>query len=442
MAFRQRFVTKYLNPLEVDKQIKQLAANFPQICRLETLPHLSHGYQGQRVEARGRHKTRVLRITAPGLPPAPKPAVLFFRSTHAREWINAMAAVELASQLVENYRPMDTNPRVRAIVQTLQKVEFLIIAESNPDGARLSFFDPGQKMWRKNLRPPPAGQTCPGVDCNRNFSRYWGGGGSSSAPCSETYRGPHAMSEPENANIGFLAARERNLVFAIDAHSHGQAIFRPWPSGGQFISKMPVSKEDHAIYLHLEQAINKAIQTVQGAKYSTGTTNNHAGTSDEYLFFEHHIFAICLECAQDFQPPVADAITAALEVTEAAKAMGWCAAGKTGLDIPALVNARKKVPLDAFADSLMETVDVTTPWQVEQIPPQQWRRYLLKCYPLKKKTLIPEYKKLMARGIDARLDPKKGDFYEVIASAEDLTTLLELGYQPIVQRDLLSEKVK
>ena len=117
----------------------------------------------------------LLRITAPN-GAGPKPAVLLMRSHHAREWINALAIVETTRQLVENYRPADSDAMVQAVVRILDAVEILVVPESNPDGARLSFFDQGRRMWRKNLRPsvPPA---CPGVDCNRNFPRYFGGEG-------------------------------------------------------------------------------------------------------------------------------------------------------------------------------------------------------------------------------------------------------------------------
>ena len=97
MPYRDRFVTRYLNPLEVAAEFAALPGAFPNLCRLEPLPFLSHGYHGERVEARGRHPMHVLRITACGQ--ATKPAVLLFRSPHAREWINGMAVVETARAL-------------------------------------------------------------------------------------------------------------------------------------------------------------------------------------------------------------------------------------------------------------------------------------------------------------------------------------------------------
>ena len=72
----------------------------------------------------------------------------------------------------------------------------------------------GDRLWRKNRRP---GSPCDGVDLNRNYNDHWGGvsghmtaiplgilftlqDGSSSNPCSETYHGSSAASEPETQN--------------------------------------------------------------------------------------------------------------------------------------------------------------------------------------------------------------------------------------------------
>ena len=206
----------------------------------------------------------------------------------------------------------------------------------------------------QNLRPsvPPA---CPGVDCNRNYPRYFGGEGSSATECAEVYHGPVALSEPEAANIAHLATVERSLLFAIDSHSHGRAVFRPNPAGGTYIASLPVSPADEAIYAHLESRMVDAIACVGGTRYSTGSTSNHAGTTDEYLFFDHHIFCFDLECGEEFQPPIAAAITATQEVAAAVRSLGSCAAGETGLDITALLQQCTAVADRAQAPS------VTTP---------------------------------------------------------------------------------
>src|SRR6185312_15766098 len=328
-------------------------------------------------EARGQHAMRVLRVTAPGSTIL-KPAVLLMRSQHAREWINSLAIIEVARQLVENFKPGDTDARVQEITRMLERVEFLIVPESNPDGVRLSFFDEGRRMWRKNLRPPEDGAGCAGVDCNRNFPNFFGEAGSSGVPCAETYRGPSALSEPETANIAALVERERNIIFAIDSHSFGESIFRPSLLGGQFVGPQPLSAEDDATYRHLEDRMNAGIARVQGTQYDTSSTSNHAGTTDEFLFFSHRIFGFDLECGREFQPPVEEAITAALEVAEAVKMLGLCATGETGLDVAALLAQRQQEP-PTDEDIAAGPTLAAKSWKVEALPPEDWRRFSVRC---------------------------------------------------------------
>ena len=436
MPFLERFVSDYLDPLQVATQIEGIAQAFPQLCKLETLAHLSHGYQGAKTEAHGQHPIRVLRITAPN-GTTPKPAVLLMRSQHAREWINAMAAVETARQLVENYRPGDSDPRVQSVVSTLEKVEFMIIAESNPDGALLSFFDAGRRLWRKNLRAPDTVGGCPGVDCNRNYPKYWGEPGSSAIPCAETYRGPNPLSEPESASIAEFVSQHRNIIFAIDSHSHGQAIFRPSPAGGAFISSEPISPQDEKTYKHLEARMNAAIQTVQGVQYATGSTSNHAGTTDEFMFFVHGIFGFDLECGQSFQPPASEAVMASLEVAEAAKALGVCASGVTGLPIEELLQRRQSLPVDS-ASSPSQPVPGRI-WPVVVLDKAHWPRFLVGSEPLSDRSVQDQYAELIDRAFDVVSRPTSKRL-EIIASEKDLESLRELGYQLDIYRDLLKER--
>ena len=44
MPFRDRFVTQYLNPLEVEDEFRTLTDLFSDLCSLEELPYLTHGY--------------------------------------------------------------------------------------------------------------------------------------------------------------------------------------------------------------------------------------------------------------------------------------------------------------------------------------------------------------------------------------------------------------
>ena len=321
------FVNQYLDTAGILGRFASLHAEFPALTTWEDLPHPTSGYDGAQPALAGPATVKLFRInTTPGV--ASKPGLLLVAGTHAREWIPPIATIEFAEQLLRTYSPGSTNLQVQAVNAIVAGLEIFIVPAMNPDGINLSHHD--FAMWRKNRRQNPAPpMNCPagtfdhrGVDNNRNYSTYWGDAGSSGEVCSDSYRGPAAVSEPENRNIAHLIEQFPNLLTAVDCHSFGEDIFRAQPTGGAFIAAQPVEPRDHQIFLGLEGAMNAAISSVSpGKTYSTGTTNNHAGTCDDYLFLAHRIFGFTIECAQDFQPPIATGLVAVQEVTAALRAL-------------------------------------------------------------------------------------------------------------------------
>lgn len=83
------------------------------------------------------------------------------------------------------------------------------------------------RMWRKNRRDNGSNGRCKGVDLNRNWDLKWGVGASSN-PCSETYKGPQAFSEPETRGLQLLMSGVRDIDLFITFHSFGQTILYPW----------------------------------------------------------------------------------------------------------------------------------------------------------------------------------------------------------------------
>lgn len=195
----------------------------------------------------------------------------------------------------------------------------IIVPVLNPDGLTYSIHD--DAGWRKNRRPNPGAPGCPGVDDNRNYEVYFGGAGSSAAPCSETHHGPAAFSEADTRNVRWLLEEFPNVLVGVDAHSHGRQILRPGPGGGTFIGSLPVSASDDALYSALETTLRDAIASVNGALYSLGSTSNHAGTSDEYMFFAHRVFGFNTECGTEFQPPWSEAVPVIHEVVTGLRAL-------------------------------------------------------------------------------------------------------------------------
>lgn len=145
--------------------------------------------------------------------PGPKPRFLLFGAIHAREYVTAETALRFAEWLVNNY---GSDPDATWI---LDYNEIVISPQANPDGRKIA--EAGQ-LWRKNTDNDDGCSTTFGVDLNRNYNFKWGVIGSSANPCSETYRGPSAASEPETQ-------AHQNLILSLFPDQRGPGDNDPAP---------------------------------------------------------------------------------------------------------------------------------------------------------------------------------------------------------------------
>ncbi len=133
---------------------------------------------------------RVLRLTNSGVP-GPKPDLLALGAIHAREYTTAELVTRFAEELVAGY---GNDPDTTWL---LDHHEIHLVVQTNPDGRKRA--ETGLS-WRKNADNDFCVDTNDrGVDLNRNFDFQWDCcGGSSSDPCSFSFHGPSARSEPES----------------------------------------------------------------------------------------------------------------------------------------------------------------------------------------------------------------------------------------------------
>jgi hypothetical protein len=150
-----------------------------------------------------------------------EPEVLFDGMHHAREIMTVEDILHFMRYLCENYAG---DPSIRFLVDNRQiwfvpllNVDgFVYNEQTNPNGGG---------MWRKNRRLNTGG--CYGVDLNRNYPYQWVGSGSSTDPCSDTYRGPSERSEPEIAGLtAFINAH--SFTTWQSYHSVAGMILFPW----------------------------------------------------------------------------------------------------------------------------------------------------------------------------------------------------------------------
>lgn len=116
--------------------------------------------------------------------------------THAREPMGLETLLFYMWSLLENY---NSDPELTYLVNNR---EIYFVPVVNPDGYvyNQTTNPNGGGLWRKNRRDN--GNNCFGIDLNRNFAHEWSNpAGSSSNPCSGTYHGPSAFSEPETRAV-------------------------------------------------------------------------------------------------------------------------------------------------------------------------------------------------------------------------------------------------
>jgi hypothetical protein len=245
--------TSYRRLFDYSEDMKRLAQENPDLVRPITLNNKT--YEGRPVEG-------IEIATSPNARDG-RPVFLQMGVHHAREWPSGEHAMEWAFELINGYRNGDA--RVRSLVTNTRTIVVPIV---NPDGFNTSreagelfghsgghatdvdgsgdISDPEfilaastspNEYRRKNCRFPegPAAGNCAGVDTgvfghgvdpNRNYGAFWGGGGSSGVFAEQDYRGPAPFSEPESRNVRELISA-RQVTTLITNHTFSNLVLRP-----------------------------------------------------------------------------------------------------------------------------------------------------------------------------------------------------------------------
>ncbi|MEO7795656.1 MAG: M14 family zinc carboxypeptidase [Thermoanaerobaculia bacterium] len=179
----------------------------------------------------------VLKLTNAAVP-GPKPILFATSAIHAREYTTAELMTRFAERLVDGYG-VDADS-----TWLLDFHEIHLMLQTNPDGRKQA---EGGVLWRKNTNQNYCGaaSSSRGADLNRNFSFQWNCcGGSSTSPCSDTYHGPAAASEPEVQAVqnylqaifpdqrgptypGGAAPDDASGIY-LDVHSFSDLVLWPW----------------------------------------------------------------------------------------------------------------------------------------------------------------------------------------------------------------------
>ncbi|XP_013907279.1 PREDICTED: carboxypeptidase A1, partial [Thamnophis sirtalis] len=147
-----------------------------------------------------------------------------------------------------------------SLTSIMNQFDIFLEIVTNPDG--YAYTHAKNRMWRKT-RSKIAGSTCIGVDPNRNWAAGFGGTGSSGNPCSETYRGPYAESEPEVKAIADFVRQHGNIKAFVSIHSYSQMLLYPY---GYTTEKAA----DHQELDALAKKAVAALESLHGTKYRYG----------------------------------------------------------------------------------------------------------------------------------------------------------------------------
>jgi len=258
----------YHSVAETEAELKDYAARYPSLCRLESI--------GKTFEGRD-----IWALKVSGAPDTTKvPRILVFGLTHAREWITTEQVFYIIKKLVTGYASDEETKRL------LNTRCLFAIPVLNPDG--LEYSQSHYKMWRKNRSNRASGV---GVDINRNFEIGWGKG-SSASPGSDVYRGPNFNSEEETKALLELVKREK-FHASISFHSYSELILYPWG----YTTDDPPGKDTFVLH-------GKAMSEANG--YDPGSVAQilyiAGGGSDDSLFARHGCWAWTFELGQAFVP--------------------------------------------------------------------------------------------------------------------------------------------
>ncbi|KAK3740610.1 hypothetical protein QZH41_009715, partial [Actinostola sp. cb2023] len=237
---------------EINSEVDRLVQHDPSIA---TKFSVGKSYNGKQMYA-----VKVNRNLSSG----PNKKILFMNcGIHAREWITPATCMYMLNQIITKY---GADSSINAL---LNKMDVVIMPVLNVDGYEYTWTN--NRMWRKTRSRQANG--CYGADPNRNWNVKWGGVGTSTNPCRDTYHGPYPFSEVESRNVArYLHSIRSRLVGYMDIHAYSQLWMTPWGHGkGQY----------PPTYQEMMRVANIAVKALYNAGYRT---SYRAGTSADIIF--------------------------------------------------------------------------------------------------------------------------------------------------------------
>ncbi len=252
----------YRTVAEHYQHMADVAAGYPALARL-----IDYGDSWRQLAAQpNAHDLLALCLTRlrPGDcardPETDKPRFFIMGAIHARELSTSELLYRWIDYLTAGY---DADAEVTAL---LDHTEVWVVPVANPDGRHIvEQGGNGPYLQRKNANTsigacadPPTVSNQFGVDLNRNASFMFGGAGTTTSACAQTYRGPGPASEPEayflEALLSQLFRDQRGPLITdtapltatgamISLHTYSDLVLFPWGWTECFAAPCPPSQQ-------------------------------------------------------------------------------------------------------------------------------------------------------------------------------------------------------
>jgi hypothetical protein len=297
-AEKEKVRGQYYTYDEYTQLMRQMAQNYPAICRFDSLPIRT--YQNRWIYG-------VKISDNPSYEDPTEPGFLVDGTHHSREWATPHIVYRFCDSLLKAY---GTNPDIQQIVNNVEIYSFPVL---NVDGYVYDY--PSGNMWRKN-REPFGGST--GTDPNRNYGGCgpdlpgdWGAvdeGEASHVPSSETFCGAYVNSGDETRALTMFV-RSHIINAYMSYHSSGELFMWGW---GWTTADIP----DAAVCVRFGNRMAGMINCIGGGTYQPGQIPEIlytvSGSSIDWLYsWCHWVGGIAnlsytTELGTSFYQPIAD----------------------------------------------------------------------------------------------------------------------------------------
>lgn len=258
---------------EVNDELKAANVKYPQLTQLFNIGRSIEGREiygiriSSQINSLNHNNERII------------PGILFVALHHSREHVSTEMPMMLMEYLLENYTK---DPIVKKIIDSR---DIYLIPMLNPDGGMFDIKDRSYQYWRKNRRDNGNNQY--GTDLNRNYSYFWGTGGSSDSPSSDIYMGTKPFSEPETSALKNFVETHANIRIILTFHTYSELILYPWGH-----KNAGVGGKDEEVFVKMGQKMaawnNYTPQRSSDLYIASGDTC-------DWAYGEHQIFCFTFE---------------------------------------------------------------------------------------------------------------------------------------------------